>query len=120
MRISIELDGSFWVIPEFFGIMGNALKEEGHEVGILTAHSSEIEEEDRKLLLARADFEPSFFYCRDKEDMEMDMIQWKAGMIALKSIDVHFDHDATSLKYNVRIPVIMSIQQEPFQYSKFE
>ena len=120
MRISIELDGSFWLMPEFFGKISNYLKSEGHEVGILTGHSEEIKKEDLRLLWERVRFVPSFFYCRDNDDFEMNEIEWKAEMINLKSIDLHFDHNASQLKYSVKIPTIMLLQQNPQTMSIYD
>src|SRR6266404_5121075 len=98
MKISIDFDGTFWENWTFFGEMAKGLQSRGHQVGILTGHSTEIEAEDRRLLLARCNFTPDFFLNRNEEALKRSVIDWKAIVIDEQHIDVHFDDDAATVQ----------------------
>ena len=98
MKVSIDFDGTFWENVAFFGEMGRAMQTAGHQVGILTGHSAEIEPEDRRLLLARCNFTPDFFLNRDETALLQEVREWKAGIIDREGINVHFDDDASVMQ----------------------
>ena len=92
MRISFDLDGTAWKYRKEFSALAHLLKNSGHEIGILTAHSPALKFRDIELWLARGFPAPDFYYCNENKE---PVSQFKAGIMSKFFIDVHFeDFDA--------------------------
>ncbi len=89
MKFAIDLDGTAWKYRTLFAVLIRALQRDGHQVGILTAHSPELEREDRRLLAARGFSVPDFFINR-QEPVETGR-PWKERMVREHGIDCLFD-----------------------------
>jgi len=96
MKVSFDLDGTAWKHRAIFIALANALQLDGHDVGVLTAHSEELRAADLRLWAARGFPEPDFFY--NAEDMRQAGVVGLADMRATKiafarraGITCHFD-----------------------------
>ena len=96
MKISFDLDGTFYAAPVVFAALGIALQKDGHRVGILTGHGFRSEASDRAKLLVFG-FSPNFYYGRNDGEVSEDVMQWKASKLEGESIDVHVDDDADGI-----------------------
>lgn len=96
MKIAVDLDGTALYHREFFREFMRAMQALGHEVGILTSHNVEDEEEDL-LMLEALDFPTPDFYI-GKTDEEKEELKptvgnngtWKARMVEQHDIDYLF------------------------------
>lgn len=95
LKVSFDLDGTAWKYRRFFRLLAHALKDAGHEVGILTAHDPRLFTEDERLWLGRGFPQPDFFY--NHGDMRAAFPSLE-GLRALKiafaesvGIDCHID-----------------------------
>lgn len=96
MRVSFDLDGTAWKYRRFFRLLAHALKNAGHEVGILTAHDPRLFTEDERLWMRRGFPTPDFYYSHG--DMRALFPDGPAGIRDLKiafakavGIDCHID-----------------------------
>ena len=96
MKISFDLDGTFYAAPAVFAALGIALQKDGHRVGILTGHGFRSEVSDRAKLLEFG-FSPNFYYGRNDGEVSLDVLQWKASKLEAQLIDVHVDDDADGI-----------------------
>jgi hypothetical protein len=93
MKIAFGLDGTVWSYQRTFRLLQHLLQKSGHSVGVLTAHSAEIQNKDRHLLKERGFAPFDFFICRTAENILEDeaVDSWKLRMLAQHDIDLLFD-----------------------------
>jgi len=91
MKISIDLNGTFYYKPEFFQWFASAMQLAGHTVGILTGHNATSETHDRVKLARLFYFYPDFYLGRTEEYLPFNGAKFKCDMIRKHSIDIHFD-----------------------------
>lgn len=91
MKISIDLDGTLYSHMTFFKLLWLALKQHGHEVGILTGHSLESQATDRKIITDLGFPEPDFYLGRTPEHIPFNGAIFKIEMIKQHNIDMHYD-----------------------------
>src|SRR3954463_3058940 len=90
MKISLDFDGTITRYPEFFKAFMYAMKNAGHQVGILTGRHHGGEQEIRDWL-AYHFFPPAdFVICRAPTD-DPNTGPHKSDSIDLHSIDYHID-----------------------------
>lgn len=89
MKIAIDLDDTAWKYQDLFVGITTGLKETGHTVGILTAHSTRLRKNDLKLWKDRGFPNPDFYIA--KLDPSEPIGPWKARMMKRHKIDVLFD-----------------------------
>ena len=88
MKISFDLDGTYFEYPETFDSLAEMLQGSGHEVGILTNRP----EEDLDL-----GFEPdfTFFLGLHEDDYSVDeRCMEKAQKMMEEDIEIHYDDEA--------------------------
>lgn len=88
MKISFDLDGTFFSHPDLLGSIAVVLKKWGCEVGVL---SSRNEPEIRGIF---KDFPWDFIHgCSDNSFMhsDEDNAKWKSEQVQEQGIDIHFD-----------------------------
>lgn len=95
MKVAIDLDGTAWKYQDYFRDLIKNLRELGHTVGILTAHTKDIEEADKRLLKARGFSDIDFFI--NKPDPNTLSKQWKIKKCEEEGIDILFDDFDTDL-----------------------
>lgn len=96
MKIAVDLDGTALYHREFFKEFIRAMQGRGHEVGILTSHNVEDEEED--LLMLEALGFPELDFYIGKTDEEKEELKptignngtWKARMVEEHEVDYLF------------------------------
>lgn len=109
MKISIDFDGTLWEHQDFFRSFQKAMKAGGHTVGVLTAHSSTIQQRDYDLMVARGFIVPDFGIYAEYNEAEIAMRQaerdnevivghYKARSIISNNIDIHFDDNASYIR----------------------
>ena len=91
MKISIDYDGTMWSHMAFFRALMQAMRAQGHQVGILTGHTSDGEPQDVQLMLARGFPKPDFWFGRTPEYHHLNGSYFKADVILKENIDLHFD-----------------------------
>lgn len=89
MRIAIDLDGTAWLHREFFKSFTKAMKKDGHEIGILTAHSHDYRNKDLDLWAKRG-FPAPDFYISMGDEFEL-IGEFKRWAVDYHRIDVLFD-----------------------------
>lgn len=89
MRIAIDLDGTAWKYRGIFKSLIPVLRHAGHKVGILTAHSPDLEEKDYELWFARLNDIPDFYY--SKPDPAQLIGEFKANAMVEYDIDILID-----------------------------
>lgn len=97
MKVSFDLDDTAWKYRGFFRQLAHALKDAGHQVGILTGHSDHSREAD--LLLWRARSFPPADFLLNADDIVRAGIPWhgasqreaKLALAARVGIDCHID-----------------------------
>lgn len=94
MKVSIDWDGCYLQHKPFFDEMARSMIAAGNEVGILTGER----DHKRQQILQSLGFVPSFIYMWGNEETITNGYQWKAEMMAVHDIAVHFDDDAVNLK----------------------
>jgi len=93
VKVSIDLDGTFYAHTAFFVAMATAMQAAGHEVGILTGHGVASEGHVRERC-AGYGFNPDFYLGRTAEYVGLNGSYFKRDMIREHAIDYHFDdHD---------------------------
>lgn len=91
MKFSFDLDGTVLERVELFREVVWALKERGHEVGILTGWPDTGESRARHRL-AELDFpKPDFYFGRTKQYMPLNGAHFKSMIIEREGITAHFD-----------------------------
>jgi FMN phosphatase YigB (HAD superfamily) len=91
VRISFDLDGTAYDFPEFFRELAWAMKERGHEVGVLTGHKHESAEHDSEKLVEMGFPRPDFYFGRTAEYMHLNGAHRKSDVIRDFEIAIHFD-----------------------------
>jgi hypothetical protein len=84
VRVSFDLDGTAWKHQAIFIALAKALQRDGHEVGVLTAHSEGLRAADLRLWAARGFPAPDFFYNAD------DMLKAGVGSLGLRHQKISF------------------------------
>ncbi len=97
MKIAIDLDGTAWKYQDYFRDLIRNLRNLGHEVGILTAHSKDIEGADKRLLKARGFPEVDFFINKTNKEKKLSSKEWKIKKCEEYDIDILFDDFDTNL-----------------------
>lgn len=91
MKISIDFDGTLWSRMAFFREFMFAMQARGHQVGMLTGHSHDMESKDVALMLARGFPKPDFYFGRTPDYMHLNGAHFKSMVIKREGIAMHFD-----------------------------
>ena len=91
MKIAFDLDGTCWEHRELFSAIIKGLRDQGHMVGILTAHNETLEKPDLALWKARGFPDVNFYIAKTTECRDIPSFDWKMSMCKGESIDFLFD-----------------------------
>jgi hypothetical protein len=105
MKISIDLDGSFFAHPEFFTELATALQKAGHQVGVMTGRMKKTQENDKKEVESYG-FKPDFFYNRLDTAKGTPSMRFKAATMRGAGIDAHFDDEGDEISKRTNLIVI--------------
>lgn len=103
MKISIDFDGTLWDHMAFFRGFMIAMQAQGHQVGMLTGHTADGEEQDIDLMLTRGFPKPDFYFGRTPEYVPFNGAVFKTHIIKKEGIDIHFDDCDYALPETLRL-----------------
>lgn len=99
MKISFDLDGTLFKYPNELLGFAFFMQKLGHKVGLLTGHNNKHVEANILPMFKQVGFTPDFYIGRDFEPQEPNWDHdiknqvWKAKMLELHNIDIHFDDE---------------------------
>lgn len=98
MKVSFDLDDTAWKYRRPFAALACALKEAGHQVGMLTGHGDRARESDLRLWEERGFPVPADFLLNADDCLRAKIPwhntpqrTWKLELARQEGIDMHFD-----------------------------